>query len=81
MKKDEPQKNTTQNLKVTSLVSISESYDICSEDKMTKVIESNQEDHNENDTQLPENTLQYKPAEQSAPTKQHINFRASVPTT
>ena len=39
VKKDEPQKNTTQ--KITSLVSMNGPSDICSEDKLTKVIESN----------------------------------------
>ena len=41
VKKDEPQKNTTQNLKITLSVSINGSSNICSKDKLEKVIKSN----------------------------------------
>ena len=71
LKEDEPQKTTTQ--QITSSVSINGTPHIWSEDKMTKVIKSNLEDHdendkpipnnNENDTQIPETASPFKPAE------------------
>ena len=70
------------------------SPDIYSEDKVTEVIKSNPEDHNENgtlipnnnenDTPIPETALPYKPVEltpeQSVPTTQRFDSGASVPT-
>ena len=92
VKVDEPQKTASD--EISSTASINETPNICSEDKVTEVIESNLEDHNENDTPIPdinenettvpETALPYKTAgltpEQSVPTTRRFDSGASVPT-
>ena len=59
VKENEPLKTASD--EISSTASLNETSDICSEDKVTEVIESNPEDHNENDTPIPETALPYKP--------------------
>ena len=53
VKEDEPLKTAAD--EISSTASINETLDICSEVKMTEVIESDPEDNNENDTPIPDN--------------------------
>ena len=54
VKEDEPLKTTSD--EISSTVSINETTDICNDtQKVTEVIESKPEDHNENATPIPDN--------------------------